>query len=860
MSNILMRLDVYSHNIKISNFDNNIKNKIIEYCLSLGEIELIKKSRWDKNHFRSVIYYEKVLKRIYASATADRSEFRIHINCLNDFIKQMSFNGIYKDNIEFIYHEFKEPLKIDLNFIDKRIPREEDQQIAINYLTDEGKTKVLTLQTGAGKAQPLDAKIKIPNGWTTMGDLKIGETISSHDGSLCVVTGIYPQGKKEIYKVTFADGRSTECCGEHLWKVFYVNTSKNLRWRVVNTLEIIRYLKMPNPRIYIPLIIPHLGSYKNLPIDPYLLGVILGDGSTRNSNVTITKTNYELFDKLKLILPRDLKFSDVNHNTKRIVTIETRNSLVKHLKDLNLLNKLSYEKFIPNIYFESSIEQRLELLNGLLDTDGTVAKNGHISFCSTSEALAKGVQYLVRSIGGIAYISEKISRYTYNGKKHNGRKAYTVSIRHPKPSILFTLSKKRDRINDDNQYSKKLKLRIKSVELIGEKESQCITVSHPDRLYITDDFIVTHNTLMFNHAFNIIRERVAIIIKGMYVQRWLDDLQVTYKFNKHDIMVVRGSKDLITLIELAKNNLLDAKVIIITNTTFRMFIDEYEVRKSNNMYGCNPEDFFNLINVGIRLIDEVHQDFHLNFKIDLYTNVKKTISLSATLQSDNKFLNRMYEIMFPLLERPKDFGYDKYIVVDAYIYHLLDVNKVKYKQRGRASYSHVAFEESIMRQEKIFKRYKEMIVDIIQTTFVPEWKPGQKMLIFCATVDMCTRLTQYLKNMFIEFDVTRYVGEDDYSVVERNNIIVSTLKSAGTAVDIPGLKTTLMTVAVGSRQANEQAVGRLRKLKQWPEESPKFIYLVCADIPSHLEYHRHKKDVLSDKILSLKEFNTPYKI
>ena len=68
-----------------------------------------------------------------------------------------------------------------------------------------------------------------------------------------------------------------------------------------------------------------------------------------------------------------------------------------------------------------------------------------------------------------------------------------------------------------------------------------------------------------------------------------------------------------------------------------MFIDEYEVKKSNNMYGCNPEDFFNLINVGIRLIDEVHQDFHLNFKIDLYTNVKKTISLSATLQSDNKF-------------------------------------------------------------------------------------------------------------------------------------------------------------------------------------------------------------------------------
>ena len=95
---------------------------------------------------------------------------------------------------------------------------------------------------------------------------------------------------------------------------------------------------------------------------------------------------------------------------------------------------------------------------------------------------------------------------------------------------------------------------------------------------------------------------------------------------------------------------------------------------------------------------------------------------------------------------------------------------------------------------------------------------------------------------------------------EKSNIIVSTLKSAGTAIDIPGLKMTVMTVAVGSRQANEQAVGRLRVLKQWPDEQPEFIYLVCADVPSHLEYHRHKKEVLSDKILSLKEYHTPYKI
>lgn len=518
MSNIELRLDVYSHNIKISNISKQAKYIVIDFCLTLGERELIKKQRFDTVKKRWVIVYEKILKRIYAAATNDRSEFRIHIHSYNDFIKHLAWNGIHLDNIEMVVHPLEEPTKIELDFIDKRIPREEDQVPAIDYLTSEGKSKVLTLQTGRGK---------------------------------------------------------TACA---------------------------------------------------------------------------------------------------------------------------------------------------------------------------------------------------------------------------------------------------------------------------------------------NHAINNIKEKVVIILKGMYVQRWLDDLNDCFKFKPGELMVVRGSKDMMRLIELAQENLLDAKIVIITNTTFRMFIDEYEIHKDKNMYGCNPEDFFQLIGAGVRLIDEVHQDFHLNFKIDLYTNIKKCINLSATLLSDNQFLNKMYELMFPLLTRPPDFGYNKYIVVKAMLYHLDDPMKVRYKQRGRTSYSHVVFEESIMKQEKIFKRYKNMIMDIIQNNFVEDWKPGQKLLIFCATVEMCTKLTAYLKLMFSEFDVVRYIAEDDYSVIEKSNIIVSTLKSAGTAVDIPGLKKTLMTVAVGSRQANEQAVGRLRQLKQWPDEQPEFLYLVCVDVPSHLEYHRHKKEVLSDKILSLKEYNTPYKI
>ena len=152
-------------------------------------------------------------------------------------------------------------------------------------------------------------------------------------------------------------------------------------------------------------------------------------------------------------------------------------------------------------------------------------------------------------------------------------------------------------------------------------------------------------------------------------------------------------------------------------------------------------------------------------------------------------------------------------------------------------------------------------MDIIQKQFVSEYIIGQKMIIFCSTTEMCTRLTEYLKkNLFIEFDVSRYIAEDNYNVLNTADIIVSTLKSSRYGSGYTQSKTALMTVAIGSRQANEQAVGRLRVLKKYPGVVPEFIYLVCQDIASHREYHLHKKDVLSDKILSINEVYTGYKI
>jgi hypothetical protein len=130
-----------------------------------------------------------------------------------------------------------------------------------------------------------------------------------------------------------------------------------------------------------------------------------------------------------------------------------------------------------------------------MDTDGTVDTKGSCSFCTTSKVLAEDVRYIVRSLGGMASIGvKKEPKYTYKGEKRIGHCAYIVHIRFKVPSSLFTLTRKKLRAGDMNQYSATLKCRIESVEYVGEEETQCILIDHPDHLYITDDFIVTHNT------------------------------------------------------------------------------------------------------------------------------------------------------------------------------------------------------------------------------------------------------------------------------------------------------------------------------------------------------------------------------
>lgn len=345
--------------------------------------------------------------------------------------------------------------------------------------------------------------------------------------------------------------------------------------------------------------------------------------------------------------------------------------------------------------------------------------------------------------------------------------------------------------------------------------------------------------------------RTLIIVKPMYIDKWIDDMQRTMVLDDGDIMVIRGSSQLMALLLMAQDNVLNSKIILISNKTMQNWFKLWEKFKFETLgmgYACAPEEICKHLKIGIRLIDEVHQDFFLNFKLSLYTNVPHSISLSATLLSDDDFMNRIYEITYPASLRFKGKAYVKYIAATAVMYKLKYPNKIRCKDAVSKNYSHHLFEQSILRSDSMAANYLDLIKKVIVGTYLKDYKPGQKCLIFCISIDMCSIVTDYLKKTYSNLKVGRYVEEDPWEALMESDICVTTLQSAGTAVDIANLTTVILTTVISSSQSNIQSLGRLRQLKDGT--TPRFLYFVCTDIPKHIEYHEKKRVMLLDRTIS----------
>lgn len=359
------------------------------------------------------------------------------------------------------------------------------------------------------------------------------------------------------------------------------------------------------------------------------------------------------------------------------------------------------------------------------------------------------------------------------------------------------------------------------------------------------------------YSMSIINTRVVLLIKSGYIEKWVEELLEILLIKPEDIMCISGSAQLKALIDLAINDTLYAKIIIISNKTYQNYIKTYELDPTcidAYGYGCKPDEFFRVTRAGERVIDEVHQDSHLNFKFDLYTHVHKILSLSATLLSNDAFIERMYEIMYPKANRYREDIINKHIASAAITYSLRNGLELKHREFGSTTYSHHVFEQSILRIPKVRSDYFNMIRYIAEIGYFQDYVKGDRLAIFCTSIKMCTVLTEQFKIWYPDYDIRRYVEDDPYENVIDADVRITTILSGGTAVDIPGLVCSILTVAVSSVVSNRQTFGRLRPITG---RETKFYYFVCENIPKHIDYHGAKKVMLLERAKSFRELLYP---
>jgi ATP-dependent DNA helicase RecG len=412
--------------------------------------------------------------------------------------------------------------------------------------------RLLMGEVGSGKAQPHDSKILTPTGFRYMEDIRVGDEVVNPTGEITQVTGVFPQGIRDVWRVRFSDGSCVECDEEHLWQV---RTSAARSGGDTAKVKPLRELAenlfgangAPKWHVELPAAVD-LDDGGHRPIDPYLLGLLLGDGGlSLPGRVHFTTADAELVDAVRERLPSgcrlvedshgpydwkvsletavvdetSLRLVDANDEDSLIrayeagascVTVADRAAISEHavrsvlqsavvrmrepyrrhplrasLNALGLMGKLSRHKSVPPAYLNAPVGVRHALLQGLMDTDGTVGKGGgHVTFDSSSEQLARDVAWLVRSLHGRAMCRMRIKTQSLH---------WQTSIQLPAEFPPFRLSRKAARVRARTKYAHPAKA-IVSVEPAGRKRMQCISVAHQNQLYVTDGFTVTHNTVV----------------------------------------------------------------------------------------------------------------------------------------------------------------------------------------------------------------------------------------------------------------------------------------------------------------------------------------------------------------------------
>jgi phosphate starvation-inducible protein PhoH and related proteins len=361
----------------------------------------------------------------------------------------------------------------------------------VNGYFERGVIEVAPLAFMRGRAQSLTSRVLTPSGFQPIGQLRVGDLVIGSNGLPTPVLGVYPQGRKQVFRLEAQDRASTLCCGEHLWHVFTASDRRRGKpGRILETQDMVGRLRSAHQhRFELPLLsAPVEFPRREVPLDPYALGLLLGDGCSTG----------------------DVDY-DFHHAAGHRGGMIVANPDTATLRELDLLGMRSGTKFVPDAYLHNEPAVRLAVLQGLLDSnEGPVVQRERtcrIQYTTCSERLQENVSFLVRSLGGVSYARRRkaagrLPDRAAGRPDHHRSDAFVMDIRLPDGIVPFRLERKRA-LHERDGGGRPMRF-IHSIEPAGEMETVCIQVAAADSLYVTDDFLVTHNTL--NDSFVILDE------------------------------------------------------------------------------------------------------------------------------------------------------------------------------------------------------------------------------------------------------------------------------------------------------------------------------------------------------------------
>jgi len=357
------------------------------------------------------------------------------------------------------------------------------------------------LETKSRKALRNGTKVYTPTGPRSIETLAVGDLVYAVDGNAAPVLGVFPQGKQDIYEVTFSDKQVIPCTLDHLWEI----KRANMKTKVVETAELLRISPRLLSRTWVPVAETVLFPFQSVPLDAYALGAFISNGGLTREVLVLSTTEGTFDDpvlaRVAAVAPKGYSFKKTSSGAYDFSLTRDRGTGKKHpwitiLRELGLWGKYSHEKFIPSIYKYNSEEIRWSLIQGLMDTDGWVSSGEHNlqpGTATSSARLAADIAEVVESLGGICGVTVRPASYLNKktGLKVPCKPSYVVRITHPDAGRFFQLERKRALCR---RKVKPLRRYIDAIRFVGQDEATCIEVDHPQHLFLTEGFVPTHNT------------------------------------------------------------------------------------------------------------------------------------------------------------------------------------------------------------------------------------------------------------------------------------------------------------------------------------------------------------------------------